>query len=76
MINITVTFVCAGPQPEDSDESDSMDLVALIPSARTVLEEELSHRTLVLRRGLALALMLAILLAGIVLNLLLTNLVT
>lgn len=55
-----------------------MDLVdsEAIPAVRTVVEEELSHRTLVLRRGLALAVMLTILLAGIVLNLLITNLVT
>ncbi|KAM3875118.1 multidrug and toxin extrusion protein 1 [Diretmus argenteus] len=44
--------------------------------AVTTVEETLSHAALVMRRGLALAAMLFILAAGIITNLLITNLVT
>lgn len=54
--------------------TDMMDLVDT--EERPAVEEELSHRTLVLRRGLALAVMLFILAVGIIINLLITNLVT
>ncbi|XP_070761645.1 multidrug and toxin extrusion protein 1 [Enoplosus armatus] len=70
------------PQPDGPENSqgqtDTLDLVGteLGPAVKTEEEEELSHRTLVLRRGLALAVMLFILAAGIIMNLLLTNLVT
>ena len=40
------------------------------------VEGELSHRTLVIRRGLALAVMLFILAVGIILNVLITHFVT
>ncbi|XP_054463795.1 multidrug and toxin extrusion protein 1 [Anoplopoma fimbria] len=69
------------PQPDDPGNSpgqtDTMELVHTVaePAVKTV-EEELSHRTLVLRRGLALAIMLFILAAGITINLLIMNLVT
>ena len=45
------------------------------PAVQTVVVE-LSHRTLVLHRGLALAVMLFILAAGIIINLMITNLGT
>lgn len=45
-------------------------------AAETVEQKEFSHRALVLRRGLTLALMLAILAAGIILNLLIINVFT
>ncbi|XP_026233912.1 multidrug and toxin extrusion protein 1 [Anabas testudineus] len=58
------------------DQSDTVELVDIEAGpAVTTVEEELSYSTLVLRRGLALAAMLFILAAGIILNLLLTNLV-
>lgn len=47
--------------------SDTMELVDTAAA-----EDKLSHRTLVLRRGLTLALMLFILAVGIIINLLLT----
>lgn len=49
----------------------TMDLVEA--EERPILTEELSYRTLVLRRGFAVAVMLFILAAGIITNLLLTN---
>ncbi|XP_074536360.1 multidrug and toxin extrusion protein 1-like [Halichoeres trimaculatus] len=55
--------------------TDSMDLVVSETVVKPV-ENELPFRTLVLRRGLAVALMLFILAAGIIINLLITNLVT
>ncbi|XP_072248328.1 multidrug and toxin extrusion protein 1 [Leuresthes tenuis] len=69
------------PQPEDAGNSqcqtDTVDLgdIEEVPAIKTV-EDELSYRTLVLRRGLALAVMLFILAAGIIINLLISNLVT
>ncbi|XP_044057762.1 multidrug and toxin extrusion protein 1 isoform X2 [Siniperca chuatsi] len=68
-------------QPDDPGNSqgqtDTMDLVGTKAGpAVTTGEEELTHRTLVLRRGLALAIMLSILASGIIMNLLITNLVT
>ncbi|XP_031729475.1 multidrug and toxin extrusion protein 1 [Anarrhichthys ocellatus] len=75
--------VCASstdrsPQPDDPGNSpgqkDTIDLVQTEaePAVQTV--RMFSHRTLVLRRGLTLAVMLLILAAGIILNLLITNL--
>uniref|UniRef100_A0A3B4XEK5 Solute carrier family 47 member 3 n=1 Tax=Seriola lalandi dorsalis TaxID=1841481 RepID=A0A3B4XEK5_SERLL len=55
-------------------QTDNMDLVEA--EEEPTVKEELNHRTLVLRRGLALAAMLFILAAGIIINLLITNLVT
>ncbi|XP_075329292.1 LOW QUALITY PROTEIN: multidrug and toxin extrusion protein 1 [Odontesthes bonariensis] len=69
------------PQQEDAGNSqgqtDTVDLgdIEEVPAIKTV-EDELSYRTLVLRRGLALAVMLFILGAGIIINLLISNLVT
>ncbi|XP_068571748.1 multidrug and toxin extrusion protein 1 [Cebidichthys violaceus] len=69
------------PQPDDSDDpgnspgqKDTTDLAhtEAEPSAQTVVK--FPYRTVVLRRGLTLAVMLLILAAGIILNLLLTNL--
>nr|XP_046245420.1 multidrug and toxin extrusion protein 1 [Scatophagus argus] len=70
------------PQLDDSgnsrDFTDIMDLneTEVEPAEKPVEEEGLPHRTLVLRRGFALAAMLFILAAGIITNLLITNLVT
>ncbi|XP_069390155.1 multidrug and toxin extrusion protein 1 [Paralichthys olivaceus] len=59
-------------QPDDQtysyDQTDTIELVDM--------KTKLSHRAAVLRRGLTLAIMLFILVAGIMLNLLITNLVT
>ncbi|XP_029303002.1 multidrug and toxin extrusion protein 1 isoform X4 [Cottoperca gobio] len=63
------------PQPDDTDTLDPVDTEAE-PAVKTVEEEQLSHRSLVLRRGLALAAMLFILADGIIMNLLITNLIT
>ncbi|XP_039987313.1 multidrug and toxin extrusion protein 1 isoform X2 [Xiphias gladius] len=64
-------------QPDDPTNSqcqtDNVDLVGA--EEGPTVKEELSHRTLVLRRGLTLAFMLFILAAGIIINLLITNLV-
>ncbi|XP_040902404.1 multidrug and toxin extrusion protein 1 [Toxotes jaculatrix] len=63
------------PDPVNSQgQTDTMDLVE--GEEGPAVQEELSHRTLVLRRGLALAVMLFILAAGIILNLLITNFIT
>ncbi|XP_056229104.1 multidrug and toxin extrusion protein 1 [Seriola aureovittata] len=66
------------PQPDvpgsSHGQTDNMDLVEA--EEEPTVKEELNHRTLVLRRGLALAAMLFILAAGIIINLLITNLVT
>ncbi|XP_022615467.1 multidrug and toxin extrusion protein 1-like [Seriola dumerili] len=66
------------PQPDvpgnSHGQTDNMDLVDT--EEEPTVKEELDHRTLVLRRGLALAAMLFILAAGIIINLLITNLVT
>ncbi|XP_015238537.1 PREDICTED: multidrug and toxin extrusion protein 1-like [Cyprinodon variegatus] len=69
------------PQPEDAGTSlsptDTRDLVdAEEVSAVQTQEVQRSYRSLVLRRGLALAGMLFILATGIIINLLVTNLVT
>ncbi|XP_030600531.1 multidrug and toxin extrusion protein 1-like isoform X1 [Archocentrus centrarchus] len=70
-----------GTQPDDSGNSevqaDTTDLMDTEeePAVRSA-EVELSYRTLVLRRGLALAAMLFILAVGIILNLLIINLAT
>ncbi|XP_035536427.1 multidrug and toxin extrusion protein 1 [Morone saxatilis] len=66
------------PHPNDSgnsqEQTDTMNLAET--EEGPAVEEELPYRTLVLRRGLALAVMLFILAAGIIINLLITNLVT
>ncbi|XP_070826105.1 multidrug and toxin extrusion protein 1 [Chaetodon trifascialis] len=71
----------AGAQSDDSgkfeDQTDTMGLAETeAEPAEIPVEGGLSHRTLVLRRGLALALMLLILAAGLILNLVITNMVT
>ncbi|XP_041797190.1 multidrug and toxin extrusion protein 1 [Chelmon rostratus] len=71
----------ASLQPDDSGDSRGQtDTVELAESeaglAVMTAEEGLSHRSLVLRRALALAFMLLILAAGIIVNVLITNLVT
>ncbi|XP_028274918.1 multidrug and toxin extrusion protein 1 [Parambassis ranga] len=69
------------PHPVDPGTSEvQRDTVELFdiedrPEVRTTVEQ-LPQRTLVLRRGLALAVMLFILAVGITINLLLTNLIT
>ncbi|KAF3692627.1 Multidrug and toxin extrusion protein 1 [Channa argus] len=64
-------------EPENSQgQSDTMELVDTEAEPAGTVKEELSYRTLVLHRGLALAAMLFILAAGIILNVVLTNLVT
>ncbi|CAJ1065207.1 multidrug and toxin extrusion protein 1 [Xyrichtys novacula] len=66
----------SGPQSDDPHApADNMDLVVSEAAVKSV-EEELPFRTLVLRRGLTVALMLFILAVGIIINLLITNLVT
>ncbi|XP_060902635.1 multidrug and toxin extrusion protein 1 isoform X1 [Labrus mixtus] len=70
-----------GPDPQSDDAgnlqdlTDSLDLVCTEAAVKPV-ENELSFRSLVLRRCLAVAAMLFVLAAGIILNLLITNLVT
>ncbi|XP_047248575.1 multidrug and toxin extrusion protein 1 isoform X2 [Girardinichthys multiradiatus] len=66
------------PHPEDAgNPTDTRNLVdAEEVSAVTTLEVQLSYRSLVLRRGFALAGMLLILATGIIINLLVTNFVT
>lgn len=70
---------CPGPEPEDAEnyrcpsDTTQLDDIDTLPA---VSKDELAFRNLVLRRGLALALMLFILAAGIILNLLITNLAT
>lgn len=66
------------PQPDDAQgQTDTIDLAELEeePAAKPVVDE-ISYRNLVLRRGLALAAMLFILAVGIILNVLITNLIT
>ncbi|XP_061575590.1 multidrug and toxin extrusion protein 1-like isoform X2 [Cololabis saira] len=71
----------AGLQPEDAgnslDQTEALIQVEgeEVPASKTA-GDELPCRTLVLRRGLALAVMLVILAAGIISNVLITNLVT
>ncbi|XP_014838491.1 PREDICTED: multidrug and toxin extrusion protein 1-like isoform X1 [Poecilia mexicana] len=63
------------PQSEDADHSLSVrDTMYLVDTEEVSLEVQPSFRSLVLRRGLALAGMLLILAAGIIINLLVTNL--
>ncbi|XP_070685344.1 multidrug and toxin extrusion protein 1 [Pempheris klunzingeri] len=71
------------PQTNDlgnsQDQTDTIDLVESEagPAVKPVeVEVEIPHRILILRRGLTLAAMLFILAAGIIINLLITNLVT
>ncbi|XP_029699469.1 multidrug and toxin extrusion protein 1-like isoform X1 [Takifugu rubripes] len=56
---------------EDSQDLDETEEAALMPN-----REQMSHRSLFLRRGLVLALMLFILAFGIILNLIIMNLIT
>ncbi|XP_067451166.1 multidrug and toxin extrusion protein 1 [Thunnus thynnus] len=65
-------------QPEDPGNSQGQtDVMELIDTEEApAVEEQLPHRALLLRRGVALAVMLLILAAGIIINLLTTNLVT
>uniref|UniRef100_A0A3Q2DC82 Multidrug and toxin extrusion protein n=1 Tax=Cyprinodon variegatus TaxID=28743 RepID=A0A3Q2DC82_CYPVA len=79
-IEVSLRDKCC-PQPEDAGTSlsptDTRDLVdAEEVSAVQTQEVQRSYRSLVLRRGLALAGMLFILATGIIINLLVTNLVT
>ncbi|KAM6931654.1 multidrug and toxin extrusion protein 1 [Lycodopsis pacificus] len=75
---VSASSTDTSPQPHDPGNSpgqkETIDLVhtEAEPAVQTV--ERFSHRTLVLRRGLTLAVMLLILAAGIILNLLITNL--
>ncbi|KAM7399141.1 hypothetical protein PAMP_018430 [Pampus punctatissimus] len=64
--------------PDDTGNSHGqIDMMNLVDTeVEPAVEEMLSHRTLVLRRGLAVAFMLFILAVGIIINLLVTNLVT
>ncbi|KAM9359556.1 multidrug and toxin extrusion protein 1 [Symphorus nematophorus] len=66
------------PEPDEpvtpQDQIDTMELAEAEASVKPA--EELPHRTLVIRRGLALAVMLFILAVGIILNLLITNFIT
>ncbi|XP_073336515.1 multidrug and toxin extrusion protein 1-like [Pagrus major] len=69
------------PQPDDEgyslDQTDTLDLAETEHgSAENPAKKQLSDRELVLRRGLALAVMLFVLAVGIIINLLITNLVT
>ncbi|KAK2847447.1 hypothetical protein Q5P01_010446 [Channa striata] len=71
----------ASPQLDDQEnspgQSDTMELVDTEAElAVKTVKEELPYRNLVLHRGLALAAMLFILAAGIILNLVITNLIT
>lgn len=66
-----------GPQLDDPRQTDTTDMVLpeAEPAVKTV-EDGFSYRALVLNRGLILAVMLLILAVGIILNLLITNLIT
>ncbi|KAM9733983.1 multidrug and toxin extrusion protein 1 [Menidia menidia] len=70
-------YTTTSPLPEDQGRTDLTTLTDIeeVPAVKTV-EDELSYRTLVLHRGLALAVMLFILAAGVIINLLISNLVT
>ena len=77
----TFAYVCPDVQPDDEGNSfgqtDTLDLAETVRgSAENPAEKQLSYRELVLRRGLALAVMLFVLAVGIIINLLITNLVT
>ncbi|KAI3354142.1 hypothetical protein L3Q82_018692 [Scortum barcoo] len=73
-------FLCPEPDDHPGDSQGQTDTIDLTESETGPpsgpVEWQLSHRTLILRRGLALAFMLFILAAGIIMNLLITNLVT
>uniref|UniRef100_A0A8C2XGA7 Multidrug and toxin extrusion protein n=1 Tax=Cyclopterus lumpus TaxID=8103 RepID=A0A8C2XGA7_CYCLU len=77
-MNWVKATVEVSPQLDDPGNSpgqtDTTNLV--LPKAEPVVEDELSFRALVLHRGLILALMFLILAAGIIFNLLITNLIT
>lgn len=77
-MTVTFAYVCPDSQPEDPGNSQGQtDVMELIDTEEApAVEEQLPHRTLLLRRGVALAVMLLILAAGIIINLLTTNLVT
>lgn len=67
-------------QADDSGNSqgqiDIMNVVETEEQTVKPKKEQLSYRTLVLRRGLVLALMLFILALGIILNLVVTSMIT
>lgn len=67
-------------QADDSGNSqgqiDNMNVVETEEETVKPKKEQLSYRTLVLHRGLVLALMLFILAFGIILNLVVTNMIT
>ena len=74
-------FECPGIQPDDEGNSfgqtDTLDLTETeCGSQENPVEKQLSYRELVLRRCLALAVMLFVLAVGIIINLLITNFVT
>lgn len=82
MIDACCTFLSDGFTPQSDtenlvDQVGTLDLVETEaePAVKT-MKEQLAHRTVVLRRGLALVHMLFILAAGIIINLVITNLVT
>uniref|UniRef100_A0A3B5LR01 Solute carrier family 47 member 3 n=1 Tax=Xiphophorus couchianus TaxID=32473 RepID=A0A3B5LR01_9TELE len=80
-IGIPLMFVAKqgikGAQSEDAEHSLSVtDAMDLVDTEEVSLEVQPSFRSLVLRRGLALAGMLLVLATGITINLLVTNLVT
>lgn len=71
---------CFTVQADDSGNSRSQtDITNMVETEEERVKpkkEQLSYRTLVLRRGLVLALMLFILAFGIILNLVVTNMIT
>ncbi|XP_059187821.1 multidrug and toxin extrusion protein 1 [Centropristis striata] len=78
---VSGTSTGTSPQPDGPENlqgrTDTIDLIeADAEPAVTTVGQELPFRTLVLRRGLALAAMLFILAAGIIMNELIINLVT
>ncbi|XP_056297125.1 multidrug and toxin extrusion protein 1 [Pseudoliparis swirei] len=70
-------IIDTSPQLDDPRQTDTTDMVLpeAEPAVKTV-EDGFSYRALVLNRGLILAVMLLILAVGIILNLLITNLIT
>ncbi|XP_030264214.1 multidrug and toxin extrusion protein 1-like [Sparus aurata] len=74
-------FLYTSIQPDDEGNSfgqtDTLDLAETeCGSEENPVEKQLSYRELVLRRSLALAVMLVVLAVGIIINLLITNFVT
>ena len=78
---VAFAFECPGIQQDDEGNScghtDTLNLAEPERgSAKSPVEKQLSYRELVLRRGLALAVMLFVLAVGIIINLLIMNFVT